>query len=141
MYENKSCSSYLGIVVGERLCRYMFKDVEVMPHNNTGYDIVCNKSKKIDVKSACVTSTNDKYLHWAFRIRHNTTADYFILVAFDNRTNLNPIHLWMIPGKEVNQKESISISPSTLHKWDKWKRDINNAQICCTEMKQNNNWR
>ena len=135
MYKDKSCTAYLGIVVAERLCRHLFKDVQVMSYGNPKFDFICNHGKKIDVKSACITIQNNKYPRWLFRIRKNVTADFFILVAFDNRTDLNPLHLWMIPGHEINQQGNVSISPSTIHKWDKWKMDINGAQICCTEMK------
>ena len=135
MYENKLCSAYLGVVIGERLCRHLFKDVEVMPHGNTGYDIICNKGKKIDVKTACTTLING-FPCWKFNIDYNKITDFFILITFDNRTDLNPLHIWMIPGKEINHKSSKSIRPSTIHKWDKWKRDIKDAQICCTEMKK-----
>ena len=134
MDQNKHCSLYLGVVIGERLCRHLFKDVEIMPHGNPKFDFICNKNKKIDVKSGCVT-LNNGYPRWQFGIKHNTTADYFILVAFDNLTDLNPLHLWMIPGKEVNHKTKETISLSTIHKWDEWKRDINDAQLCCTEIK------
>ena len=136
MYENKSCPAYLGIVIGERLCRHLFKDVEVMPYGNTGYDIICNKGKKIDVKSSCIRFNNGKYPRWAFEIDHNKMADFFILVAFDNRRNLNPLHLWMIPGNEINENSSKTICPSTIDKWSQWERDIKDAQLCCTEMKK-----
>lgn len=136
MYENKLCSAYLGVVIAERLCRHLFKDVEVMPNNNSGFDIICNKGKKIDVKSGCVTLDKGKYPCWQFTISQNTIADYFICVAFDNLFNINPLHLWMIPGKELNHQGSAQISPSTLHKWDKWKRDIDDAQLCCAEIKK-----
>ena len=137
MSENKLCSSYLGVFIGERLCRHLFKDVEVMPYGNTGFDIICNHGKKIDVKIASKTFSdkNNKYPRWIFHIDLNTTADFFILVAFDNRTDLNPLHIWMIPGNEINKKGNASIALSRIHKWDKWKRDINDAQLCCTEMK------
>lgn len=138
MYENKLCASYLGVVIGERLCRHLFKDVQVMPYGNIGYDIVCNKGKKIDVKSGCITLQYNKYPYWHFRIDRNTIADFFILVAFDNRKDLNPLHLWMIPGKEINNNSVKSIRPSTMHKWDKWKRDIKDVQLCCTEIKEEN---
>ena len=136
MNENKLCPSYLGIAIGERLCRHLFKDVEMMPYGNTGYDVVCNKGKKIDVKTSCITLQEGKHPRWLFEIRKNITADYFIIVAFDNRTDLNPLHLWMIPGKELNENSSKSISLSTIHKWDEWKMDINDAQICCAEIKK-----
>ena len=136
MYEDKSSNQWLGIVIGERLCRHLFKDVEVMPFGNPKFDIVCNRGKKIDVKIAVITFNHGKNPRWIFNIRRNTTADFFICVAFDNRIDLNPLHLWMIPGKEVNHKTKEIISPSRIHKWDKWERDINNAQLCCTEMKK-----
>ena len=136
MYENKLCSSYLGVVVAERLCRHLFKDVEVMPYGNTGFDIICNKGMKIDVKSKCTDYTNkSKIPRWKFTINYNIVADYFIFVAFDNRIDLNPLHMWMIPGKEINHRASKSIALSRIHKWDKWKRDINDAQLCCAELK------
>ena len=135
MYENKLCSSYLGIVIAERLCRHLFKDVEVMPHGNTGFDIICNKGKKIDVKSATITF-NGKYPRWQFAIRRNTITDYFILVAFDNVENLNPLYLWMIPGHILNKQSTAQIYPSTVHKWNEWERNIKDAQLCCAEMKK-----
>ena len=134
MNQNKNCSLYLGIVIGECLIRHLFKDVEVMPHGNPKFDFICNKGKKIDVKSGCTTLSNG-YPRWVFQIDYNTIADYFILVAFDNLTDLNPLHLWMIPGKEINNQTKASISPSTIHKWSQWERDINDAQLCCTEIK------
>ena len=137
MYENKSCSLYLGVVIAERLVRHLFNDVEVMPYGNTGFDIICNKGKKIDVKSATVT-LDRSHSHWLFNTNYNTIADFFILVAFDNLTDLNPLHLWMIPGHIFNKQGSAQIRSSTIHKWDKWKRDINDAQLCCNEMKQEN---
>ena len=135
MYENKLCSLYLGIVIAERLVRQLFKDVEMMPNGFPGYDIICNKGKKINVKAACITLVNKKYSRWAFFINRNTIPDFFILVAFDNLTDLNPLHLWMIPGEEINHQGGISIYTSTIHKWDKWKRDIKDAQLCCAKMK------
>lgn len=136
MYKDKTLPQYLGIVIGERLIRHLFNDVEVMPHGNPKFDFICNKGKKIDVKTSSTLLEGDKYPHWGFKIKRNTTADFFICVAFDNRTDLNPLHLWMIPGKEINNHSGIQISPSTIHKWDKWKRDIDNAQLCCAEIRK-----
>ncbi|MCK4666881.1 hypothetical protein KAU33_09040 [Candidatus Dependentiae bacterium] len=138
MYENKDCAAYLGVVIGERLCRHLFKDVEMMPYGFSGYDFICNKNKKIDVKTSSTHLNHGKYPCWKFDINKNTIPDFFILVAFDNRTDLNPIHLWMIPGKELNQKGSRTISLSTIHKWDKFKKDITDAKLCCAELKELN---
>ena len=137
MYENKNCPSYLGVAVAERLVKHLFKNVEVMPYGFPDYDFICNKNKKINVKSACITFTNGNP-RWKFAINRNITADFFILVAFDNLTDLNPLHLWMILGNEINSDSSKSISLSTIDKWDKWKRDINDAKLCCAEIKSYN---
>ena len=136
MYENKNCSLYLGVVIAERLIRHLFKDVQVMPNGNPKFDFICNKGMKIDVKARCIEYNNKtKNPRWKFDINQNKIADFFIFVAFDNLTDLNPLHLWMIPGKEINNQGSAQIAPSTIHKWDKYKKDIKVAQSCCVEMK------
>lgn len=141
MYENKSCSSYLGVVIAERLCRHLFKDVEVMRNGNPSFDIICNKGKKIDVKSSTTYIRQNLYStvnSWDFTIRRNKNCDYFICVAFDNVFDVNPLYIWMIPASEVNDIPKIQISSTTTHKWDKWKRSIEEVQLCCTTMKENN---
>ncbi len=96
--DNKKCSSYLGVGIAERVLSHVFKNVELMPMSNPGYDFICNHGKKIDVKSSC------RYFHigrsdsWMFTINKNTSADYFLCIAFDDREHLNPEHVWLIPG-------------------------------------------
>ena len=131
MSENKECSSFLGVHVAERVLSRVFKDVERMPMNNTGYDFICNKGKKIDVKSACINSRKA----WCFNIAYNEVADHFLLIAFDNRYRLNPMHLWLLPGHVINHKKSIWMYPSTLKKWDEYRIDIDRAVSCCDSMK------
>lgn len=138
MYENKFCASYLGIVIAERLVRHLFKDVKVMPFGNPNFDFICNKGKKIDVKSSTTCIRKNRSPSWSFNIDHNAVADFFILAAFDNIENLNPLHLWMIPGKELNHQGSANVALSRIHKWDECKMDINDAQLCCAEMKNVN---
>ena len=125
--ENKDCSLYFGIYVAERVLRHSLKNVEVMPMHNPGYDFICNKGMKTDVKSSCLYKTGG----WVFHINHNTKADYFLCLAFDNRDNLNPLHVWLLPGKNVNQKGAASIKLSTIHKWDQYKLDISKVTTCC----------
>ena len=120
MSENEDCPVHLGVYVNERLVRYRFKDITVMPYGNPGYDFICNKNMKIDAKSACLTVRGE----WLFNIRRNTEADYFLCVAYDDREHLNIMHVWMIPGEDVNHFTGISIRPSTIHKWDKYIYDI-----------------
>lgn len=128
MSENKECSQYLGIHIVEKLLRNMFNDVIRMPMNHPGYDFICNKGKKIDAKGACIGKNKN---NWIFTINHNTTADYFCCVAFDNREKLNPMHIWLIPGHVLSHLKNASISKSTLYKWDAYEQDINKVISCC----------
>ena len=130
--ENKECGAYLGIYVFERLLSRFFNDVEVMPYGNIGYDFVCNHGKKIDAKSSCILKNKNG---WLFNIGNNTIADYFCCVAFDNREDLNPLYMWMLPGDKFNHLITASISPSTLDKWDKYRRPIDGVIACCDDMK------
>ena len=134
--ENKGCASFLGIHISERVLSYAFKDVVRMPYGNPGYDIICNKGKKIDVKSSC-TRRDMRWnsISWAFNIGRNTTADYFLCLAFDNREDLNPLHAWLIPGSKINHLTGTSISPSTLHKWDAYALDTSKIGDCCDAMR------
>jgi len=134
MSENKACSSYLGVAVAERLCRHLFKDVIRMRNGNPGYDFICNRNKKIDVKSACITLNLKKHPHWHFAINRNQIADFFLLVAFDNRDNLEPLHQWLIPSDKLNKQVKASIFPSTIDKWDAWRQPIGPAVECCNSL-------
>ena len=131
MSENKDSAAYLGVYINERLIRFHFKDVKVMPYGHSGFDFICNKNMKIDAKSACLTADG----RWMFAIKHNTEADYFLCVAYDDREHLNIVHVWMIPGEVVNHLKGASISPSTIHKWDKYIYDIEGFSACCNAMK------
>ena len=130
MVNNKTCSAYLGIHVAERVLSQTFKDVEVMPTNNPGYDFICNKGKKIDVKSACRNSDG----RWVFAIRRNTVPDYFLFLAFDNRENLNPLYMWLVPSKCCDTV-STSITQSTISKWKNFERDVGKVKECCGILK------
>lgn len=130
MFDNKKCALYLGVVVAERLMKHVFNDVKMMPNNNPGYDMICNKGKKIDVKSSSLHVNR-----WGFNIRYNKICDYFLCIAFDNRIDLNPIHVWMIPAKDVNHLSGLTFYQSNVHKWDKWKLDIKDVVNCCTNIK------
>ena len=136
MSENKSCAQYLGVAVAERLVRHLFHNVVRMPNNHPGYDFICAKDKKIDVKSACITMHNTKNLHWQFYIKKNQIADFFLLLAFNDRTALEPLHQWLIPGHVVNHLAGASISPSTITKWDEYRQDIGHAVTCCNIIKE-----
>ena len=129
--KNRKGPSFLGCYVAEGVLKHVFKDVQTMPMTNPGYDFVCNKGMKIDVKSSCIR----KNKRWAFDINKNQTADYFLCIAFDNRTYLNPLYLWLIPGKKVNHLRQVTISAKTLAKWDKCQLDIDKVIDCCNTLK------
>lgn len=131
MAENKECPLYLGVHVNEQLLSYIYTNVEVMPMNNPGYDFICGNGKKIDGKSSCLNKDG----RWRFNIRHNTIADYFLLVAYDDRKDLNPIHSWLIPGHILNHLVMASISPSTIDKWSEYEQPLDKLTICCDKMR------
>lgn len=133
--KNTSCSMHLGCYIAERLLSKVFKSVKRMPITNQGYDFLCKRGMKIDVKSACLRYDGKNKTRWNFHIRKNKIADYFLCIAFDNRTNLNPIHLWLIPGNDVNCKTDITISISTTSKWDIYKLDISKTSEYCNRFK------
>ena len=134
--ENKQCPTFLGVHVAERVLSKVFKDVKRMPPNNMGCDFICNKGKKIDVKSACTETHYNQRDSWAFTVRRNQIADYFLCLAFDNREDLNPLHIWLIPGHIVNHLKGATIAESTLSKWDEYKLDISKTVACCDNMKE-----
>lgn len=127
---------YLGVYVAERALSQFFDHIERMPYGNPGYDFICGKGQKIDVKSACIRLTHAKYPIWEFHIRNNKIADYFLCLGFDDRDSLTPQCVWLIPGGLVNEKTSISISNSEygLTKWKKYSRSIDKVIECVAEI-------
>lgn len=128
---NKNSSQYLGVFIAEKLTSKMFKNVQRMPQGNHGFDLICNEGYKIDVKSSATGSKG----YWQFGIKKNKMADYFVIIAFESRDDLTPIHLWLIPGKDINHLNIIHISKVTLSRWSKYEQPIDKAILCCNEMK------
>ena len=129
--QNKTCPMFLGVHVAEQVLAKVFKNVIQMPINNPGYDFICNKGMKIDVKSSCLRSNGQ----WTFEIHKNQTADYFLCLAFDNRQQLTPLHAWLLPGKDINHLVKASISKPTLSKWDAHELDIHTIVKCCDSLR------
>ena len=141
MYKNKSSPQFIGIVVAERLIKHLFNDFEMMPPNFPGYDAVCNKGKKINIKASTAhmqQNKNSVTSTWLFAIRKNKVPDFYLLMAFDDTIDLNPLNVWLVRGSEINNQTGVRISSSTIHKWDKWKMDLNDARMCCDLMKEKN---
>ena len=129
--DKKECGVYLGSIAETILSR-IYDNVRVMPPQNPGYDIICNKDYKIDIKSS---ATGDKG-RWKFHIDKNKIADYFLCIAFNNRDDLyNPVHLWMMPGNVVNHLFCASIRKSNTDKWRQYAIPLDKLNTCCTTLK------
>jgi hypothetical protein len=94
---NEDCSLYIGVYIGEIRISEIFDNVKIMPPNNIGFDWICGKGYRIQVKTTTLTDGR-----WPFCIRYNDRTDYFLLVALD--INLSPTHLWLIGKEEFVRK-------------------------------------
>lgn len=127
MSENKECSSYFGVYIGEKYVSKLFEDVEKMPYGNPGFDWICKKKYKIDSKVSCLLHRENKTDYFEFTIKYNKKADYFILSAWDNRDSLNPLYVWIfhkndiIRGKKFWQRDNLFITykPEYLEEFKK----------------------
>lgn len=147
---NKECSEYLGIYIAENILPDIFENPKMMPYRNRGYDALCKNGYKIDVKSSCLHFDKYKYRaeYFRFHIDENKIADYFLMFGFDNRENLNLLHMWLIKGDEIvrgiklNNKTGLSISnlEKILKKFEKYelKDKIDKAIKICDKFKIEN---
>lgn len=139
MDKNKECSWFLGVYIAENVLSKVFKNVEKMPNGNPGFDFICNKGYKIDVKSSTLR-TGIKNLKWCFTLNKNKIPDYFLLLGFDNREKLNPLKLWLIPSNIINSKKSLTITNSkkVLQKWKQYELEekLEKVILCCNTMKK-----
>lgn len=136
--QNKSCPQYLGIHIAEKILSRYFDNVQRMPINNRGFDFTCSRGYKIDVKSACLQSdSRGRSNAWKFTISQNQIADYFLCLAFDNRDEFNPLHIWLIPGIKVRHLKTLNISDleRSLSKWSEYEKALERVIICCDAMK------
>lgn len=132
MDKNKKCSSYLGVHIAENILSKYFENVTRTKYGTKGYDFICSKGYKIDVKSSCIVHKRD----WSFHINNNKIADYFLCLAFDNREDLHPKHIWLIPSDIINKLSSLTITNSDkpLLKWKKYEKDVHKLEILCTSI-------
>lgn len=135
MCKNRECTSFLGVHVAERVLNNVFKNAKRMPYGNRGYDFVCGRGYKIDVKSGCMLHSKGEADKWMFRIERNKIADCFLLIAFDDRESLNPLHLWLFPGEDINNNATVSIRTHLTNKWSDYSLNINDVISCCDIMK------
>jgi hypothetical protein len=137
MSENKTCSSYLGVHIAEHVLSGMFDKVIKMPYGNPGYDFICGKGFKIDCKSSCIHNMKRNAHIWLFGTNHNTIADYFLFLAFDDREHLTPMHVWLVPSNLVIDKVGVCIgnSEKPLAKWADYEKPISKVLACCNVLK------
>ena len=148
---SKKSPGYLGIHIAERVLASVYKNVKTMPFGNPGYDFICGRGYKIDVKSSVLLQYTvydnrngvryGPYLNnpiWHFAIRANKSADYFLLLGFDSREALNPLHLWLIDGELINKKKTLVIQNTEkgLSKYFKFERPIDATVQCCNLLKE-----
>lgn len=131
MSENRDCASFLGVHVAERVPSHVFKDVQRMAQGNHGFDFICRYGYKVDVKSSCRHCSEKFADNWVFCINRNYIADYFLLLAFDNREHLVPEHIWMIPGSDINDRTGVGIAESRLGKWAQYEQPLDRVLTCC----------
>lgn len=137
MDEDRYCSDFLGVYVAEQVIAKTFKNVTRTPYGYQGYDLICGKGYKIDVKAACIGRPKGRHNRWIFGIYNNTDADYFMCIAFNNRDDLEPQHIWMIPGDKINHLVCFCITdvPRSLKKWQEYEKPIDKITSCCNVMK------
>jgi len=133
--ENKECSCYLGCYINERVLKRVMPNAVLMNNNNPGFDLVCGKGYLVDAKAATTRCMSSKNPEWVFNIKKNKIPDYFLLVAYKDRESLEICHMWLVPGNEINDKMCVSITLSTIHRWDDYKIDHTDALTCVTQLK------
>ncbi len=139
----KKSPVWLGYYVAQRALGKIFDNIQMMPLKNPGFDIICGRGYKIEVKASCLYHYKKNkgnllpWRHWYFTIHKNRVADYFLLLAFGERENLEPLHVWLIPANELREKTGVSITDShrSLSKWTKYERPIDKVVTCCSAMR------
>jgi hypothetical protein len=102
MSENKDCAAYFGIYIAENYIIKTFESSIRMPPNNPGYDWICKNGYKIQCEARCLKFDDDSdWLGWHYHIEFNNIADYFLLSAWDDRNNLNPLHIWVFHKNDI----------------------------------------
>jgi hypothetical protein len=137
MSENRSCAGWLGIHVAERALSKFFAHITRTPSGSSGGDFRCDKGFLIDVKCACLHFRVGQCAHWTVFPGHNTEADFFLFLLFDNRKDLTPMHVMLVPGCVVNNQSSVSITNNikSLAKWVQYEKPLDKVVCCCEKMR------
>lgn len=124
--ENRKDPRFIGLYVAENGVLKLFEGSKQMKRGNPGYDIICDKGYKIEVKAATLT----RYNTLVFHLEKNKIADYFILIGFNNIIELKPLYLWVIKSDEIIREScikdidvlSISNEPELAKPFEKYNR-------------------
>jgi hypothetical protein len=120
--ENTECAHYLGTYIAERqygrkILPIIFGGIEKeMPYGNPQYDFIVKNGIKVDIKSCVLREPLKGWKGWEPHVRWNKNTDYFVMLAFDDRENLNLFHIWVVEknviirGREFYKRESIKIT-------------------------------
>lgn len=137
MSENRNCPQWLGVHVAERALSKFFKHVVRTSSGSPGGDFRCDRNYLIDVKCSCLHFPKGRSPYWMFAIRHNTEADYFLFLLFDDRENLTPMHVMLVPGVTVNHLAAVSIvnTHKGLAKWGQCERPLERVVCCCEQIR------
>lgn len=131
--QNEDCADSFGIDIGEELFRRflltIFEYVEHMKRGNRGFDFICknprqefidkyhqfkfekDKEYRIQHKARCIRydTNSDEWSGWHYSISdrngYNNNTDYFILSAWDDRDNLNILHIWIFYKNDMVRGE------------------------------------
>lgn len=133
--KNKNCPTYTNVCVSKKVIAHIFPNTKQIHGNNHGYGVLCVDGTKVSVKTSC-REINGKTFRWRFAIRKNHITDYFLLVALDNREDMNIEHVWIVPGDKVNMFVGTSITTSNLQKWDDYRIDMDRIDSCCNVLKE-----
>jgi len=136
--KNRECALFLGVHVAERILQNEFLSMHRLPLEAPGGDFICGKGYLVDVKSSCLRHPLYGNEYWNFHIRNNNKADYFLCLAMDNRQELNPKHVWLIPGVKINNLSTLSIRnvDTALKNWSKYERPLDKVLSCCEAISQ-----
>jgi uncharacterized CHY-type Zn-finger protein len=127
----KDIGAYLGVYIVERLLGSVFKTTIRMPYGNPGYDFICGKGFKVDVKASCRHHKGKAADRWHFNIKKNKTADYFACFAMDSRQSLNPEHFWLFPSCVISNKHSLVIFEDHLDLWGAYEQPLDRVIQGC----------
>ena len=131
---------WLGITIGEEVASRYFKNPRRAPYGTPGYDLICQNGFKIDVKLSTLNRNS-----WTFSMQNRTgeKPDYYLMIAMESGDTLTPRHIWLIPvgatvgNRKLCERQSISVSPSTVSKLAKYEKPIDKLNCICDTMHNN----